>query len=65
MHEFSNIPTKRYTNMEVNLQEFREGSCFYSEVKSWLEPQGFQIVWHHIWDTMNMSWQGNVLFVRG
>lgn len=58
------LPTVKVIYTEVNFQEFRAGNCFYEEIKEWLEAQGFKIVWQHLWDTWNMSWQGNVLFVR-
>lgn len=48
---------------EVNFQEFREGNCFYDEIKQWLGQQGFKEEWTRFWSVDSMSWQGNVLFV--
>lgn len=54
------LKTVKAIYTEVNFQEFREGNCFYDEIKGWLEEQGFK----EIWSQLNTSWQGNVLFVR-
>ena len=58
------LSTLKVIYMEVNYQEFREGNCFYNEVKDWLEPQGFKEVWNHSWVVGELDWQGNILFVR-
>ena len=49
---------------EVNYQEFRDGNCFYEEVKIFLEEQGFEEVWNHSWQLDGQEWQGNVLYIR-
>lgn len=58
------LPTVKVIYTEVNFQEFRKGNCFYNEIRSFLEAQGFKILWQHVWDTWDLAWQGNVLFVK-
>jgi FkbM family methyltransferase len=44
---------------EVNLQPFWEDCVQYSELKNWLESQGFT----EIWKDLVPSWHGNALFI--
>lgn len=45
---------------EVNLQRFWKGCVLYSELKDWLETQGFV----EIWSEIIPDWQGNALFLN-
>ena len=50
-----------YIYTEVNFQRFRQEGCLYSELKEFLENQGF--VEAQKW-TRDESWNGDVLFVK-
>ena len=58
------MKTVKVIYTEVSYQEFREGNCFYNDVKDWLTKLGFEEVWNHSWQTDNIPWQGNIVFVR-
>lgn len=46
--------------LEVSLKEMYAGAALYSQVRSWVEGQGFDVVYEELlWEDM-----GNVLFVR-
>lgn len=60
------LSTVKVIYTEVNYQEFREGNCFYTDIKNFLEKLGFKEVWNNSWNwtEKNIPWQGNILFVR-
>ncbi len=54
------LPTVQAIYSEVNFKEFRQGNCFYHEIKEWLQARGFV----ETWKAVNPNWQGNVLYTR-
>lgn len=55
------LKTTKVIYTEVELVEAYEGQYLYSDVKKWLEGQGFELVARDFHDRM---WCGNAIFVR-